>query len=117
MLFSRVVLLAAGFALATFGLGWWGVPLVAAVYAGVVARETGPVQRSSAVVAGLAAMLGWSALLAIASARGPVGTLAAELGGILHLPPAGIYAVTIAYPGLLAISAAIVARAVTGRAR
>jgi hypothetical protein len=117
MLFSRTVLLAAVFALATFAMGWWSVPVVAALYSVVAARGTGLAGRSSAVVAGMAAMLGWAALLAIASARGPVPTLAGELAGILRLPAAGIYAVTIAYPGLLAISAAIVARVLTSRPR
>lgn len=117
MLFSRVVLLAAVFALATFAVGWWSVPLVAVLYTVIAARGTELAGRSSAVVAGIAAMLGWAALLAIAAARGPVPTLAAELGGILRLPASGIYAVTIAYPGLLAISAAIVARVLTSRSR
>ena len=112
MLVSRLVLLATAFAIATFVLGWWAVPVVAAVYAVISSA-----QRSSAVVSGIAAMLAWGALLAIDAARGPVGTLAGELAGILQLRPVGIYAVTIAYPGLLAISAAIVARALTGRAR
>jgi hypothetical protein len=117
MLFSRTVLLAAVFALATFAVGWWSLPLVAVLYTVIAAGGTGLADRSSAVVAGMAAMVGWAALLAIASARGPVPTLAAELAGILRLPTAGIYAVTIAYPGLLAISAAIVARVLTGRSR
>ena len=112
MLVSRLVLLATAFAIATFVLGWWAVPVVAAVYAVISSA-----QRSSAVVSGIAAMLAWGALLAIDAARGQVGTLAGELAGILQLRPVGIYAVTIAYPGLLAISAAIVARALTGRAR
>ncbi|MFI5232537.1 MAG: hypothetical protein ACHQSE_08485 [Gemmatimonadales bacterium] len=112
MLLSRLVLLATAFAIATFVLGWWAVPLVAAVYAAISAA-----QRSSAVVSGVAAMLAWGALLAIDAARGPVGTLAAELAGILQLRPVGIYAVTIAYPGLLAISAAILTRALTARMR
>jgi hypothetical protein len=112
MFLTRLVLLAAAFAIATFVLGWWAVPVVAAVYAAMSSA-----QRSSALASGLAAMLGWAALLAIAAARGPVGTLAAELSGILQIKPLGVYAVTIAFPGLLAISAAIVARAVTGRTR
>lgn len=117
ILFSRIVLLAAAFALATAVLGWWAVPLVAAVYAASVARARSGVQQGSAVAAGISAMLGWSALLSIAAARGPVGTLATELGGILRLPTFGVYAMTIAYPGLLAISAAVVARALTARPR
>jgi hypothetical protein len=103
----RLAFLAAAFALATFVLGWWAVPLVAACYAAITSA-----QRGNAVASGLAAMLGWGALLAWTAARGPVGTLAVELGGILQLKPVGVYAATIAFPGLLAVSAAIVARAI-----
>ncbi len=110
MQLSRLVLLATAFAIATFVLGWWAVPIVAAVYAAISAA-----QRGSAIVSGFAAMLGWGALLAIDAARGPVGTLATELGGVLNIKPIGVYAVTIAFPGLLAISAAVVARALTAR--
>ena len=108
MQLSRLVLLATAFAIATFVLGWWAVPIVAAVYAAISSS-----QRGSAIVSGFAAMLGWAALLAIVAARGPVGTLAAELGGVLNLKPIAVYAVTIAFPGLLAISAAVVTRAFT----
>ena len=106
MLLARLVLLTTAFAVATFALGWWAVPLVAAGYAAITTA-----QRGSAILSGVAAMLGWGALLAITASRGPVGTLAAELGGVLQIRPIGVYAVTIAFPGLLAISAAVVARA------
>ena len=102
----RLVLLVAAFAAATFVLGWWAVPAVAAIYAAITTN-----QRGSAVVCGFAAMLAWGALLAVTASRGPVGTLATELGGVLSLRPIGVYAVTIAYPGLLALSAAVVSRA------
>jgi hypothetical protein len=110
MLLARLVLLTTAFAVATFALGWWAVPLVAAGYAAITTA-----QRGSAILSGVAAMLGWGALLAITASRGPVGTLAAELGGVLQLRPIGVYAVTIAFPGLLAISAAVVARALASR--
>jgi hypothetical protein len=112
MLLSRLVLLATAFAIGTWVLGWWAVPLIGAVYAAISSA-----QRSSAIVSGVAAMLGWGALLAIDASRGPIAALTAELAGILQLRPAGIYAVTLAYPGLLAITAAVVARAFTDRAR
>ncbi len=102
----RIALLAAAFAIATFVLGWWSVPLVAAIYA-----VMGSAQRGSAVACGVAAMAGWGALLLVTAAQGPVGTLAAELGGVLKLSAFAVYAVTIAFPGLLAVSAAVVARA------
>lgn len=110
MQLARLVLLSTAFAVATFALGWWAVPLVAAGYAAITTA-----QRGSAILSGFAAMLGWGALLAITASRGPVGTLAAELGGVLQLRPIGVYAVTIAFPGLLAISAAVVARALASR--
>ncbi len=110
MQLSRLILLATAFAIATFVVGWWAVPIVAAVYAAISSA-----QRGSAILSGFAAMLGWAALLAITAARGPVGTLAAELGGVLNLKPIAVIAVTIAFPGLLAISAAVVARALTAR--
>ena len=106
MLLVRLALLTAAFAIATFVLGWWAVPLVAAIYAVISSA-----QRGSAVLSGIAAMIGWGALLAITAAQGPVGTLAGELGGVLKLKPFAVYAVTIAFPGLLAVSAAVVARA------
>jgi hypothetical protein len=106
MQLSRFVLLATAFAIATFVAGWWAVPIVAAVYAAITTQ-----QRSSALVSGISAMLGWGALLAITASRGPVGTLAVELGGVLQIRPFGVYAITIAFPGLLAISAAVVSRA------
>ena len=104
----RVLVVTAVCAAGTFLLGWWAIPLVAAVYCGGTARQ----QRGGPVVVSVAAMLSWALLLAITASQGPVGTLAATLGGVLSLKPVGVYAVTIAYPGLLAISAAIVARAV-----
>jgi hypothetical protein len=104
----RLFFLADAFAIATFVLGWWAVPLVAAIYAVISAS-----QRGSAVISGIAAMIAWAALLAITAAQGPVGTLAAELGGVLKLSSLAVYAVTIAFPGLLAVSAAVVARALT----
>lgn len=112
MLLTRLVLLASAFAIATVAIGWWAVPIVAALYAAITTA-----QRSSALLSGLAAMLGWGALLIVAASRGPVGTLATELAGVLNLKPIGVYAVTIAFPGLLAISAAVVARALASARR
>lgn len=112
MQLARLALLTGAFAIATFVLGWWAVPLVAAVYAVMSAA-----QRGSAVISGIAAMLAWGCLLAITAAQGPVPTLAAELGGVLKLSPLAVYVVTIAFPGLLAVSAAVVARALAPRRR
>ncbi|MFI5244180.1 MAG: hypothetical protein ACHQQR_03065 [Gemmatimonadales bacterium] len=109
---ARFVLLAAAYALATFAVGWWAVPLVAVAYAAITTA-----QRGSAVLSGFAAMVGWGALLAITASQGPVGTLATELGGVLQLKPVAVYAVTFAFPGLLAVSAAVVGRALASVGR
>jgi hypothetical protein len=112
MQIARFVLLAAAYAVATYAVGWWAVPLVAAVYAAITTA-----QRGSAILSGFAAMLGWGALLAITASQGPVGTLAAELGGVLQLRPIAVYALTIVFPGLLAAGAAVVGRAIASAGR
>ena len=109
---ARFALLAAAYAVATFAVGWWAVPLVAAVYAAITTA-----QRASAALSGFAAILGWGALLAVTASQGPVGTLASELGGVLQLRPIAVYAVTLAFPGLLAVSAAVVTRALASIGR
>jgi hypothetical protein len=105
----RLLLVSAAIAAATIAFGWWGVPVVGAVY-GLLGRE----QRSSALIAGIAGALAWGALLVWVSTQGPVGTLAAVLGGVLSIKPVGVYALTLCFPGLLALTAAIVTRAIAG---
>ncbi|HLA91828.1 MAG TPA: hypothetical protein VJL28_15485 [Gemmatimonadaceae bacterium] len=108
----RVVLLAGAFAAATGAVGWWGVPVVATCW-GVLARA----DRASALEAGLAASLAWGAWLAVESARGPIGAVAAIVAGDLGVRPVSVYVLTMAYPGLLALTAALVARSLArGRA-
>lgn len=102
----RLLLVTAAMAAATIGFGWWGVPVVGAIY-GVLARH----ERSSALLSGIAGMLAWCALLLWISTRGPVGTLAATLGGVLSIRPVGVYALTLCFPGLLALTSAMVSRA------
>jgi len=96
------VVVAAGTVLA----GWWTVPLVAAAWTLVFPR------RASVLSAAVAAMVAWSALLALASQSGPVGELAALLAQILGITSAALLAVTVAYSGLLAGAAALFAQAI-----
>jgi hypothetical protein len=102
----RVLLLAAAMAAATW-IAWWLVPVVGAIF-GVITRK----QSGSALVAGLAAMIAWGALLLAMSAQGPVGAVAATIGGVLQIRAVGVYALTLAFSGLLASTAALVARSV-----
>ncbi len=94
--FVKYLLLAELFAVTTFGLGWWSVPLVAAAW-GLVSRST-----RKALFAAFAALGGWTTLLLLDVARGPVSTMGSQLGGVMHLPAFGLYAFTLIFPALLA---------------
>ena len=96
----KLVLLAEAFAVATFGMGWWSVPLVAALFAVLSAS------RNRATVAALCAAGGWATLLLLDFAKGPVAMMGSRLGGVMHLPSAFLYLATLLFPALLAWSAA-----------
>ncbi|MCC7194789.1 MAG: hypothetical protein IT356_04460 [Gemmatimonadaceae bacterium] len=102
----RTVLVAAAFVFATL-VSWWAVPLAAAAFGAMTRRD-----RGGPVVTGVAAILAWAALLVWDAWQGPVGVMASTLGGVLRMRPVGVYGLTLAFPGLLAVCAAIVARAV-----
>jgi hypothetical protein len=105
------VLLAEAFAVATFGLGWWTVPLIAAAYA---LASTNP---NRARIAGLCALGGWATLLLLDAAKGPVGAMATRLGGVMSLPPAVLWILTLVFPALLAWSAAKLMPSLRGSAQ
>ena len=104
---GRIIVLAAAFAFLTWWLGWWTVPLLAGGW-GVLARR----RRGAVLLAALAAALGWAILLAWTTAHGPIGELARRLGALMGLPPAILVMLTLAFPALLAGSAARVGRGV-----
>lgn len=112
MRFLQLLLLVAGFAVGTILLGWIAVPVVAAFW-GAIAHE----QRATALTSGLAAMLSWAGLLGFDALRGPVGALATTLGGVFGLKALGVIAVTLALPGLLAVTAAVVSRSLLNARR
>lgn len=96
----RAVLLAEVFAVATFGLGWWTVPVIAAAY-GLASSNP-----NRARIAALCALGGWGTLLLLDAAKGPVGTMATRLGGVMGLPAFVLLILTLVFPALLAWSAA-----------
>src|SRR6476620_8260453 len=96
----KFILLAEAFAVTTFGLGWWSVQLVAAAW-GLASRST-----RKAMFASFAALGGWASLLLLDVARGPVGTMGSQLGGVMKLPAFALYALTLIFPMLLAWCAA-----------
>ncbi len=98
--FVYYLLLAEAFAVTTFGLGWWSVPLVAAAW-GLASRSP-----RKAAFASLAALGGWASLLLLDVTRGPVATMGSQLAGVMHLPAFALYALTLIFPALLAWCAA-----------
>jgi hypothetical protein len=97
---SSAILLMA-FVLGTAFLAWWTVPIVAGVW-GLMATYTLKPWRSAAAAAALA----WALLLAVSGTRGPLLELAGLLGGIFGLPGFAVVLLTLAFPALLAWSAA-----------
>lgn len=98
--FVKYILLAEAFAVTTFGLGWWSVPLVAAAW-GLASRSP-----RKAMFASLAALGGWASLLMLDVARGPVATMGSQLAGVMKLPAVALYTLTLIFPALLAWCAA-----------
>jgi hypothetical protein len=87
----------------TWILGWWGVPLAAAVTA-VLLRN----RRGVAWLVALAAVIAWSALILVDGVGQRFGALARIVGGVLQVPAAALLAVTLLFAALLAWSAATI---------
>ncbi len=99
----KLILLAEAFAVATFGLGWWSVPIVGALW-GALSREP-----RRAILAGVCAAVGWLTLLILDVARGSVGVMGTQLAEVMSVPTAVLYFVTLLFPALLAWCAAVLA--------
>jgi hypothetical protein len=97
----RVILLAAAFGIGTWVLGWWAIPLFAAV-AGVIARHS----PGQAMAAGVAAAVAWGALLAWSAVRGSVWAFASQVGGAMGISGIVLIGLTIVFPALVAWLAA-----------
>ena len=104
----RLVVLSVAFAVGTALLGWWTVPLLAAIW-GVIAHR---VPRTG-VLAGIAAALAWGALLLKAAGAPSFAALIDAIAGVMQSPPASLIAVTLVFPALLAWSAARVTAVLT----
>jgi hypothetical protein len=105
-LLLRALVVAVAFAAAT-AVAWWGVAVAAALFGAITHRD-----RGSAVVAGVSAIVAWGGILVYDAIRGPAGTVAATLGGVLTVHPVAIYVLTLAFAGLLAVCSAVVARGI-----
>jgi hypothetical protein len=98
--FVKLLLLAELFAVATYALGWWTVPIIAAVWS-IASRDLKP-----ALIAALCAAAGWATLLVLDVVKGPVDTMASRLGDVMGVPAFVLLLLTLVFPALLAWSAA-----------
>lgn len=98
----RIFLLAAAFALATAGFGWWAVPAVAGGWGLIAPGRAG---RSTA----FAAALGWAGLLALQAWGGGLLRLAPLVAGAMQLPTPVPLLLTLALPAVLAWATATLA--------
>ena len=104
----RVVLLALSFGIGTWILGWWAIPLFAAI-AAVLARGV----AHQAGAAALAAAVAWGALLAWSALQGSVWSFARIAGGAMGVSGLTLILLTLAFPAALAWSAASVIQLLT----
>jgi hypothetical protein len=91
----------------TWLIGWWGV-LLAAVAAGAATHS----RRGSAWRIALGAALAWALLLLLDARAGALGTLSRALAGVIGVPALVLVLSTLAFPAVLAWSAATLAIAV-----
>jgi hypothetical protein len=98
-----IFVLGVGVAMAalTWLLGWWGVLLAASIVGFAFFREGGGGWRVA-----LAAAAAWGALLGADAVTGPSGTVSRTLAGVLRIPAPALVLLTLAFPALLAWSAA-----------
>ncbi len=86
---------------ATWAMGWWAVVPIAAVAAWFLRDVRGAVGSIT-----VGAALGWALLLGIDAMGGRLGALTTALAGTLSAPAPAVVFVTLAFPALLAWSAA-----------
>lgn len=98
-----LTIVAAILAALTWFVGWWGVPLVAAVAGALLWRR-----RGIAGLVALAAVIAWSVLILVDGASRRFGVLAGVVGGTLRLPAGALLTVTLLFAALLAWSAATI---------
>ena len=104
------LLLVAAFALASW-IGWWAVPLVAALWGFLRPGFPRPI-----LAAALAGLLGWAVWLLIDLSYEPaaLARLGSRLGAVMQLPAPLLLLLTLLFPALLAWSSAALACGLAG---
>lgn len=98
--------------LSTWTLGWAAVVVVAMLWAWI--RRSDPAVPLLAAIGGAAS---WAILLGIQSMNGPVARVAEVVGSAMQVGPGALWALTLAYPALLAGASASVIRAFAPKAQ
>jgi hypothetical protein len=96
-----ILFVAVAMAALTWLLGWWGVLGAALVIGFVFRAEGGGGWRIAA-----AAVLAWSALLAVDAVNGPLVLVGRRVGGVMRAPVVVLLVVTVLFPAMIAWSAA-----------
>lgn len=91
--------------LGTYAFDWMAVPVIAAAFAWIRRDDASIVLLST-----LAGAVSWMALLVVQSMTGSVMYVASVVGTAMQVGTAPLFALTIAFPALLAGSAAGVVR-------
>jgi hypothetical protein len=107
---GALLLLVAAFALASW-IGWWAVPLVAALWGFLRPAVPRPI-----LTAALAGLLGWAVwlLIDLSYEAAALGRLGSRLAGVLQLPAPVLFLLTLLFPALLAWSSAALACGLAG---
>lgn len=102
-----LLVVANGTAFATLAVGWWAVPIVSLAGALFAPRGSRPL-----LAVPLGAAVGWGALFARAARADGFDVLTGTLARILPVPLRGVVALTIAFPLVLALGAALLGGAI-----
>ena len=108
MRYILLLCVAAAMMAGTWFLGWFAVPVIAAVYA-LVRRDLRAPRE-----AGVAALLAWLVLLARLKSQPSFSTLLGELGQIFPVPGAAVAAIALLLATVLAMTAARVVVGIVG---
>ncbi len=96
-----MMLLALVFGAGTWFLGWWSVPLIAALYSLTRPADSGPVRDAT-----VGAALAWGVMLAWHTTNPAFGRLSSAIGGIFPVPTVVVMFIAVLFAAALAAAAA-----------
>jgi len=82
----RLALLAAAFALGSIAFGWWSAALIGVLWGWLGGSGARDRVWYTTLVAGAAALIGWSAVLGWTMVTGETGSLLASLSSLFGIP-------------------------------